>query len=294
MDLEELRSFLTVVERGSFLSAAESLGMSRTTLRRRVDALSARAGVPLLESSQQGVVLTPAGEMLARRGKLMVQEASALLASIREVGHEPSGLLRVMLPVGLPPFVLTPMFAALRSAYPKLRVHCRFFDDPLSELLVDVDLIVHFSENVPKGPWCSYELLRVREWLLASRSYLEQRGTPGSIEELSGHELLAWQAPGTDGHIWPAMDGTTFQVEPSLIATDIHFVRQCCIAGLGIALVPDAMWVDPDVDTGTLVPVLEHLVGTKRKVRVTIPEALSELPKLKMVLGRIRGFVKAL
>ncbi len=115
MDLEELSAFLDVVETGSFLAAAESLGVSRTTLRRRVEALEARAGVPLLKSTRQGILLTEAGEMLAQRGRIMMQETSALLASIREVGHEPSGMLRMVMPVGLPPHLLTPLFGVLRT-----------------------------------------------------------------------------------------------------------------------------------------------------------------------------------
>src|SRR5512140_3473195 len=137
MDLEELRAFLDVVETGSFLAAAESLGVSRTTLRRRVEALEARAGVPLLKSTQQGIVLTEAGEVLAQRGRIMMQETSALLASIREVGHEPTGVLRVVMPVGLPPHQLTPLFGLLRTHYPRLSVHARFSEDPLSEPLDD-------------------------------------------------------------------------------------------------------------------------------------------------------------
>ncbi len=294
MDLEELRSFLTVVEKGSFLSAADSLGMSRSTLRRRVGALEARAGVPLLESTQQGVVLTGAGQVLARRGRLMVQEASALLASIREVGHEPAGTLRAVIPVGLPPHVLTVVFSALRQAYPKLLVHCRFSNNPLSELLVDVDMVVHFSDKAPDGPWISHEILRMREWLVASRAYLERRGTPRSIEELLTHELFAWQAPDSDARTWRTLEGTSFEVEPALIATDIHWIRQCCLAGLGIGLVPDALLMDPEVHPDTLVPVLPNVVGAYRQLRVTVPEALSEIPKIRMVLSRLRGLIDGL
>jgi DNA-binding transcriptional LysR family regulator len=76
MDLEELRAFLDVVETGSFLAAAKSLGVSRTTLRRRVEALEARAGVPLLKSTPQGILLTEAGEVLAQRGRIMMQEST--------------------------------------------------------------------------------------------------------------------------------------------------------------------------------------------------------------------------
>jgi DNA-binding transcriptional LysR family regulator len=255
MDLEELRAFLTVVETGSFLAAADSLAVSRTTLRRRVGALEARAGVPLLESTPQGTLLTEAGQVLAKRGRIIVEEASALLAAIREVGQEPSGVLRVVMPVGLPPHLITPLFAALRAAYPRLHVHSRFRSDPLGESLVDVDVVVHFGEDTPKGPWLSLVMMRVRERLIASRDYLGQHGTPQSIDDLGRHELFAWQAPGEDARIWPTLNGSTFRVEPALIATDIHFVRHCCIAGLGIGLVPDAMLPDPGFPPDALVAV---------------------------------------
>ena len=196
MDLEELHAFLHVVEAGSFFAASESLCVSRTTLRRRVAALEARVGVPLLKSSRQGVVLTEAGQVLAGRGRIMMQETRALLASIREVGQEPSGLLRTVLPVGLPPHVLTPLVGMLRANYPRLHVDVRLSNDPLSEDLRDVDVALHFGEDAPPGQWNSYVILRLREWLLASRDYLQRRGTPRSLEELKRHELLAWQPPG--------------------------------------------------------------------------------------------------
>lgn len=294
MDLQELSAFLYVVESGSFLAAADSLGASRTTLRRRVDALEARAGVPLFESTRQGIILTEAGQELARRGRIMMQETSALLASIREMGQEPSGVLRVAMPVGLPPHLLTPLFAALRTAYPQLRVHLRFSNDPLAESLVDIDLAIHFGEDMPRGPWLSHVIMRVRQWLVASKAYLDRRGTPRSADELREHELLAWQAPGEDARIWPTLKGTTFTVEPALIATDIHLVRHGCIAGLGIGLVPDAMLPDPGLPADSLVPVLPEIVGRELPVRVTVPAALSEVPKIKMVLAHTRRFLSKL
>jgi DNA-binding transcriptional LysR family regulator len=291
MDLDELLSFLTVVKTGSFLAAANSLGVSRTTLRRRVESLEARVGVSLLESTRQGVVLTEAGQVLAARGRLMVQEARALLASIREVGHEPFGVLRVVMPVGLPPHMLLPLFAGLRAAYPRLCVHSRFSSDPLREPLVDVDMAVHFGEDTPRGPWLSHMVLRMPERLVASEEYLRLRGTPRSIEDLGRHELFAWQAPGEDARTWPTQMGTTFTVAPALIATDSHLVRHCCIAGLGIGLLPDAMVPDPGIPSETLVPVLPDVVGRDRPVRVSVPAALSAIPKIKMVLDHVRAFL---
>jgi DNA-binding transcriptional LysR family regulator len=294
MDLEELRAFLNVVETGSFLAAADTLGVSRTTLRRRVEALEARAGVPLLKSTRQGVVLTDAGQMLARRGRIMVQETSALLTSIREVGQGPSGVLRVVMPVGAPPHLFAPLFGMLRSAYPQLRLHSRFSGDPLGEHLDDVDMAIHFGGGEAKGPWLSHSVLQLRELLLASAEYLAQKGTPRSIEELRRHELFSWEAPGDDVRVWPTLEGAMFKVEPTLIAADIHLIRQCCIAGLGIGLVPDLELPDPGVPEGTLVPVLNDVVGRTRTLWVSVPEALAEIPKIKMVLMQVRRFLSGL
>jgi DNA-binding transcriptional LysR family regulator len=289
MDLEELRAFLDVVETGSYLAAADSRGVSRTTLRRRVEALEARAGVPLLKSTPQGIVLTEAGEVLSRRGRIMMQETSALLASVRELGQAPSGLLRLVLPVGMPPHLFAPLFGQLRTSYPLLRVHARFSDDPLSEPLDKVDMAFHFGESMPRGPWRSYVMLRVQEGLLASEEYLRQRGVPQSVDDLEGHELFAWEAPGDDARSWPLLRGARFTVQPALIATDIHMIRSCCIAGMGIGLIPSlAALPDPGMPESPLVPVLPDLVGRERQLRVSVPEALAGIPKIKLVLAHLR------
>ena len=73
-DLDELRAFLAVVEHGSAKAAADTLGVPRSTLRRRIDALEQRIGATLLWSDAQGTRLSP-------KGRLMVDEAQGLLAS---------------------------------------------------------------------------------------------------------------------------------------------------------------------------------------------------------------------
>lgn len=288
MDLEELRAFLAVADTGSFLTAAKSLRLSRATLRRRIDQLEARAGVLLVDRTRAGASLTAAGDMLAARGRLMVQEANALIESVREVGSEPSGVLRILLPVGLPPHVITPMLRFARTKYPRLTYRLHFSDDPIGGMLENVDVALHFGDSSPAGPWVSRELVRSRVWLIASADYLARRGTPTSIEDLAGHDLLAWECPGDDGRIWPRLHGGTFPVTPVIITRHIHLIRQFAIAGMGIALVPDAMLPDPGVPDGTLVPVLRDVVGREIGLRVVVPAVLSEIPRIKAMLDLLR------
>ena len=73
-DLDELRAFLAVVEQGSVKAAADALGVPRSTLRRRIDTLEQRVGASLLWADPRGTRLSP-------KGRLMVEEAEALLSS---------------------------------------------------------------------------------------------------------------------------------------------------------------------------------------------------------------------
>lgn len=291
MDLEELRALIAVVEARSYQGAARNLGTSRTTLKRQVAALEARAGVPLLQAAHSGMSATAAGQLLAKQGRTMMAEASALIASIRQMGQAPSGTLRLVLPVGLPPHLLTPMFASFRKIYPQLTFHCRFSNDPLGEALVDVDIACHFGEDSPRGHWISFIVLRVRQVLIAAPSYLAQRGTPRQLPDLAKHELLVWQAPGEDARTLRTLNGGEISVEPALIATDIHFLRSCCQAGLGIAFVPDALLPEPNSSAPAPVPVLPDLVGRERPVRISVPAALADIPKIKLVLEHVRSFL---
>ncbi len=290
MDLEELRAFVAVVETGSFLAAERQLRMPRATVRRRVDALEARAGVPLLRRTRQGLGVTEAGEVLAVRGRQMIQEASALVASIREVGREPAGVLRVLLPIGLPPHLLVPMFRLMRGAYPKLAVHVRFSADPLGGLLDDVDVAVHFGARSPPGPWVVHELITVPEHLIAHVDYLARHGAPERLDDLASHPLFSWAAPGEDPRVWSLRAGGTVPVDPALITADIHFVRQCVIAGLGLALLPDALVPDPGVAPDAMVPVMPDIVGRARPLRLVVPRVLADVPKIRALLRHVQEF----
>lgn len=80
MDLESrLRAFAAVVRAGSFSGAARELYVSQPAVSKHIASLEAEVGRPLLIRDRKGVVLTPAGEVLAD----YVLRAEALLANAR-------------------------------------------------------------------------------------------------------------------------------------------------------------------------------------------------------------------
>ena len=292
MDLEALRAFLAVVESGSFVSAATALRWSRASVRRRVDELEAAVGVPLLVRSEQGASPTAAGEVLAARGREMLRESSALLASLRELGTRAASTIRVALPVGLPPRMLALAAATVRSSQPGVRLHVRFAEDPLALLLHDIDVAVSFGAPPAEGPWVSREIVRAPERLVASPRYLEAHGTPRTPGDLARHDLLLWSGPDVAPDALPLRTGGTVPVSPLVVASDLHALRIMASDGAGLLYaidggLPEGLGAGPE-----LVPVLDREIGRERAMRAVMPAAFSGVPRIFAAIELLRALAR--
>lgn len=78
IDLEQLRIFVAVAERGGFTRAAESLYISHSTTSRAVSALEEHLGVRLLERTSRSQCLTEAGMLLLEKGRELLGDAMEL------------------------------------------------------------------------------------------------------------------------------------------------------------------------------------------------------------------------
>ena len=85
-DFDELRAFLAIVEHGSARAAADVLGVPRSTLRRRIDALEQRVGASLLWADAQGTRLSPKGRLMVEEAEILLESHAALFERVRQVG----------------------------------------------------------------------------------------------------------------------------------------------------------------------------------------------------------------
>lgn len=294
MNLDELRAFLAVAEAGSIAGAARIAQTPRASLRRRIDELEARAGTALLHRTRNGATLTEAGATLAEKASGILEQTNALLRSLRDVGTEPAGTLRLMLPVGLPPALVVTLFRVLRSTLPDLRFEASYADDPTRTPLDGIDAMVHFGDVMLGDQWTTLRLMTIREWLVASPAYLDERGRPAVVADLGRHELLSWAAPGRPIDRWPTLDDRSFAVRPVAVSADIHLVRHLAAAGLGIALVPDAEVPDPTLGEHALETVLTEQVGAVTSFCLSTPTLLVDVPRVRRLLDLVRAFTGAL
>src|SRR5438128_11142552 len=119
--LNDMALFVEVVKVRSFRRAAETIGMPNSTLSRRISALEKAIGLRLLNRTTRKIELTEAGQLYFERCKRIVGEARLAHEQLGETLAQPTGVLRVSLPVDFATIYLTPLVAEFAQRFPAIR-----------------------------------------------------------------------------------------------------------------------------------------------------------------------------
>ena len=123
LDLELLRSFVSVVDAGGFTRAGERVHRTQSTVSQQIKRLEDDVGQPLLDRSGKDVTPTEAGERLlsyARRLLSLAEEARDVMA---RPGSE--GAVRLGIPEDFAAYRLTELLAAFSRSHRGLRLDVR-------------------------------------------------------------------------------------------------------------------------------------------------------------------------
>ena len=291
MDIDEIRALLAVAEHGSFVSAARSVAMTRSTLRRRVDELEARVGAALLVRSVSGARLTPVGELVAREGRLVVEHARAMVQTAKaSTGLEP-GALVVVLQQGLPAEPVATVLQMLAPALQGACVEVVYSASPRSSLVDDADLVVVVAAAPPEGAWEAIRLRDMQTWLLASDAYMEQRGAPRALGELEDHPIAVWRDGSGDPSALPLRSGGALTVQPVLVTSDIHLLHTLASGGHALVYAPDAQIQTLLPGQNRLTPQLPDLVGAPTAMWLIAPPSAQSSPRVRALLEAVRAML---
>ncbi|WP_345429599.1 LysR family transcriptional regulator [Actinoallomurus vinaceus] len=151
--MREMRAFVAVAEEGSLSAAARRLHLSQPALSQTVSALERELGVELLVRSSTGVQATEAGLTLLNEARAVLARHDQALAALARHTATGGGVLRIGIPLELPPDLLTRPLADLAEAYPATRVRAYHLSTAaqLAALRAD-ELDVGLVREHPIGP----------------------------------------------------------------------------------------------------------------------------------------------
>ncbi|WP_137805663.1 LysR substrate-binding domain-containing protein [Pseudomonas sp. G(2018)] len=123
MKLIQLRAFCSVVDMGSFRSAARELDAAQSTLTESIRSLERELGVTLLVRSNQGISLSVAGKVFLTRARSIILDCDRAVQDVRQCNGMPEG--QIALGVTAEPLAacLMPVFSSFTHRFPNVRLH---------------------------------------------------------------------------------------------------------------------------------------------------------------------------
>ncbi len=253
-----LRAFVEVAETGGFSSAARRLNMAASSVVRSVDALEESLGTTLFNRTTRQVTLSDAGTTYYASAKKLLEDLADADAAVSDRGTEPSGPLRVSVPVAFGRRCIAPRLATFLSTYPRLELDIRLSDTIVDLVTDQIDVAIRLGEAAPLAEVVSKRLGTFSRYVVASREYLDARGHPASPSDLLDHDCLRFSY-GAEPQVWTFCCGAEVSkviVKGRLKTNNSEMLREAVLDGAGIALLPDWL-VLPDVRSGQLTKLFE-------------------------------------
>jgi len=275
-----------VVESGSFVKAAEALGVTQSAVSRAVSRLETRLGIRLLHRTTRSVKLTAEGQRF-------YEEIAPMLSGIRDAVTSATGAAAVVsgrLRVNIDPFVsrllLAPQIGSFLNRYPELSLEL-ITRDSLGDLIGEgFDVAVRFGDP-PTSSLVVRKVLETRILTVAAPSYIERHGRPTKPSELSRHHCIQFRNPGTGQPFeWEFHRGRKIvpvKTSGHLLLTDVGTMLGACIAGVGIAQVM-ALGIQDLLDGGQLVELFPDWPNEKFPLFALYPSRTLPPAKLRAFL----------
>ena len=284
MDISVFRTFVSVVDEGSFSTAALRMGISRILCSKHVADLEAHLGVRLLTRTTRKVTPTPMGLSYSRDLREVLARLDAATESVKAASGNLSGTLKIGSPIFYTLKVLQPHLLDFMERHRDVQLQI-VLDDGASDIIGDgFDAVIRIG-NLKDSTLYARKLHTVRIMLVAAPDYLDRNGRPERPADLLRHDCLHYtNLPGN--LTWPLRRGSRTirqPVRPSFFSNNTELLHSMAVNGRGLALLPEFIIRD-DVEAGRLVILMPEYALPDLPVSLVYPSG-------KLLTGAMRSFL---
>ena len=290
--LEAMKTFVRVVERGSFSAVAKELGATQSAVSKQVAALEARLGAKLLVRSTRAIALTRAGEAFFPEARRLAEEVEAAEAKARANERTLEGVLKVAASVGFGAGRLMPVVRSFLAAHPGLAIELKL-DDAFVDIIAEgVDVAIRIGE-LAESRLVATKLGETRRLLVASPDYLRYAKPLTTPQDLAAHACILYTE--RDAQRRWTFDGpggarTAIDVTGNFGSNSSQAMRAAILQGLGVGFVPELL-VGDDLRRGALVEPLPAWRGLAQPIHALIPPHRRGSAKARAFVKHLRAFM---
>jgi DNA-binding transcriptional LysR family regulator len=231
MDWDDLRFVLALSRHGTLSLAAESLGVSHTTVGRRLRGIEEKLAVRVFDRTPDAFVLTAAGQDVADVAERLEAEVMSLEGRVLGRDTELHGALRVAT-LDLVFRRHTELFSSFLTRYPSVALTLTSSDDEVSLTRREADVVVRMT-NTPPDYLVGRKVGRVDFAVYGQKALVERVGADAP------YDAFPWIAWDERLHAMRWLDAWLAQNAPSArVVLRVGFssllMHQAIAAGLGV------------------------------------------------------------
>jgi DNA-binding transcriptional LysR family regulator len=239
VDLNAVVFFTRVVKVGSFSKAASELGVTKSTISKKVSELEIQLGTTLLKRTTRSLQLTDMGRQFFERTSRGLSEIKGAADLVQASSLEPQGNLRITAPSDFAPSIVSPLLAGFLNQFPKVTVEMLLTDRVLDLVGDDIDVAIRVGKLADSS-------LRARKLgrdvfkFLAAPSYAKRMKDVKHPSDLENYKCLLF-APKAElrrFHIRSGEKRYIFEPKPVFVANNTLSVKSLLMEGAGVALIP--------------------------------------------------------
>ena len=230
--------FITIVDRGSMIAAAETLEMSRAMVTRYLAQMEQWAGARLLHRTTRKLSLTDAGERTLERCRQMLALAGEIDLVEGEQSDELRGLLRITCSQSLGQTALVGAVAQYLKRHPQVAVDLQMNNRTVNLVEERIDLALRITNELDPN-LIARPLSSCASVVCASPAYLAAQGTPRHPQDLALHNCLTYSYFGKS--LWHFdLQGvkSAVAVSGNLSANESVVLMAGTVQGAGISMQP--------------------------------------------------------
>ena len=253
--IEELIAFVTIIDSGSIVKAAQQLNQTTSGVSRALQRLETKLNVTLIERTTRKLKLTYEGQQFLPKARKILLDLTEAEESLQNTDAEFSGLIRIDSATPFVLHVIVPLIDEFMQRYPKIDIEITNHDQVIDLLEHKTDIAIRLGE-LEDSTLHAKLLCKSRLYIVASPEYLKKYGAPRSTQELDQHTLLGFSRP---AHLntWPIqVNGQAYTIAAKIKSSNGEAVRQLALQGVGIACLSRFM-VEQDIQQGHLVALFE-------------------------------------
>jgi len=285
-DLNDTLIFVKVVEHGSFVGAARSLRLPKTTVSRKVQELESRLGATLLHRTTRKLGLTEAGNVYFEHSQRIARDLNEAESAVSQLQAGPRGWLRFTAPYSIGIDKIAPLLGEFHQRHPEVRVEMLLSNESMDLIDGEIDVALRLG-NLPDSTLVARKLGVLHTQVFAATAYIARYGEPLHPDELQYHRTLAMpKNRHGNGYQWMLDDGNgmqAFPINPILVANDPAAWKGALMSGEGVLVAPDVM-VKSFVEHGLVKRVLAGWTGGDYQLNAVFPRGHSQSPKVRVFI----------